>query len=167
MMNAFKPREPRQKVVLPAKMRAGAGQMEVCIRDISSRGMLVQAGTPPPRGTYVEILRPGCAIAGRVVWTKHHKFGILAQGRISVAAVLERRKVPRPGGGTPPTNQGGAIGIKPQADPAQRAARARARAAVLQYAAVGGAAALGALLLAFALYSSLSGTVAEVAQHLR
>ena len=48
MSMLFKPRETRQKVVLPARMRAGAGAVDVCIRDVSSRGMLIQAGVPPP-----------------------------------------------------------------------------------------------------------------------
>src|ERR1700754_200748 len=145
MSQTFRPREPRQKVVLPARMRAGAAQMDVCIRDISSRGMLVQAGTPPPRGTYVEILRPGYSVTGRVVWSKHHKFGIQSRDRISMAAVLERRKVPRPDGGVPPLDQsGGPVSFSRRADPALLAARARARAAFLQYAALGGAVTLGA-----------------------
>jgi hypothetical protein len=168
MSNAFKPREPRQKVVLPARMRAGAGQMEVCIRDISSRGMLVQAGVPPPRGTYVEIVRPGYSVTGRVVWVKQHKFGIQSRDRISIPAVLERRSVPRPGGGTAPFDQsGGPMRALPRADPAEQAARARARSALVQYAALGGAITVGALLLAFGLYRSLSGAFADVTHHLR
>jgi len=149
-------------------MRAGAGQVEVCIRDVSSRGMLVQAGVPPARGTYVEILRPGCSVAGRVVWSKHHKFGIETRGKISVAMVLDRRAVPRDGGGTPPVNQGGGpVRLSPRADPGEQAARARARAAFMQYAALGGAVTVGALLLAFALNRGLSDTFADVLSQLR
>jgi len=167
-MQDFRPRENRHKVVLPARMRAGAGQVDVCIRDISSRGMLIQAGVPPARGTYVEILRPGCSVTGRVVWSKHHKFGIEARGKISVAMMLERRTAPRDSGGTPPVNQGGGpVRLSPRADPAEQAARARARAAFMQYAALGGAVTVGALLLAFALYRGLSETFADVLSQLR
>src|SRR5437868_3701358 len=163
MSQHFKPREQRQKVVLPARMRAGAGQMDICIRDISSRGMLIQAGVPPPRGTYVEILRPACSVTGRVVWTKHHKFGIEAQDRIRITMVLERRTVPRAAGGTARLNQGGGpVRLAPRADPAEQAARARTRAAFLQYAALGSAVTIAALLLAAALYRSLSQTFGSV-----
>jgi hypothetical protein len=163
----FKPRETRQKVVLPARMRAGAGQVDVCIRDVSSRGMLIQAGVPPPRGTYVEILRPGYSVTGRVVWSKHHKFGIQSREKIRIAAVLERRSLPRPGGGEPPLNQsGGQVRLSPRLDPAQQAAQARARAAFLQYAALGGAVTLAALLLALSLFRGLSNTFADVVSHL-
>jgi hypothetical protein len=167
MSQHFKPREQRQKVVLPARMRAGAGQMDVCIRDISSRGMLIQAGTPPPRGTYVEILRPACSVTGRVVWTKHHKFGIEAQDKIRLTMVLERRTVPRATGGTAPLNQGGGpLRLAPRADPGAQAARARTRAAFLQYAALGGAVTIAALLLAAALFRGLSQTFGSVVDHL-
>jgi len=149
-------------------MRAGAGQIDVCIRDISSRGMLIQAGVPPARGTYVEILRPGCSVTGRVVWSKHHKFGIETRGKISIPMVLDRRAVPRDGGGTAPVNQGGGpVRLSPRADPAEQAARARARSAFLQYTALGGAVTVAALLLAFALYRGLSDTFADVLSQLR
>jgi hypothetical protein len=168
MLQTFRPREPRQKVVLPAKMRAGAAQVDVCIRDISSRGMLIQAGAPPPRGTYVEILRPGYSVTGRVVWSKHHKFGIQARESIRIASVLERRSGPRPGGGVPPLNQsGGPVRLTPRHDPEQQAARVRARASFLQYAALAGAVSFGALLLAYSLYRGLSDTFADVLRSLR
>jgi hypothetical protein len=162
----FKPRESRQKVVLPARMRAGAGQVDVCIRDVSSRGMLIQAGVPPPRGTYVEIVRPGYSVTGRVVWAKHHKFGIEARERIKVRALLERGATAGPDGGERPLKRSGGQARLPRVDPAQQAARARSRAAFLQYAALGGAATLGALLLAFGLYRGLAETFTNVLRHL-
>ncbi len=169
MSQIFRPREPRQKVVLPARMRAGAGQVDVCIRDISSRGMLIQAGVPPARGTYVEILRPGYSVTGRVVWSKQHKFGVEARGKISLAAVLERRSTPRAGAGTAPFNQSseGPVRPGPRHDPATQAARARARSAFLQYAALGGAVTVVALLFAFSLFRGLSDTFADVLGHMR
>jgi hypothetical protein len=147
-------------------MRAGAGQVDVCIRDISSRGMLIQAGVPPPRGTYVEILRPGCSVTGRVVWSKHHKFGIQVRERISIPLMLERRASARAGGGTAPLDQGSGPVRLSRADPAEQAARSRARAAFLQYVLLGGAVAIGALLIAYSLYCGLSETFADVLGHL-
>ncbi len=166
MSHLFKPRAPRQKVVLPARMRSGAGQMDVCIRDISSRGMLIQAGTPPARGTYVEIIRPGGSVTGRVVWSKQHKFGIQARGTIRIGAMLEQRNLGRAAGPAPPLNQsGGPVSLSPR-NPAQLAARARARSAFLQYAALACAITIAALLLAFGLYRGLSGIFTNVLGHL-
>ena len=165
-MQNFRPRENRHKVVLPARMRAGAGQVDVCIRDISSRGMLIQAGVPPARGTYVEILRPGCSVTGRVVWSKHHKFGIQVRERISIPLMLERRASARTDGGAPPLDQAGGPVRLPRIDPAEQAARARARAAFLQYAVLGAAVTIGALLIAYSLYRGLSETFADVLGHL-
>ncbi len=148
-------------------MRAGAGQVEVSIRDISSHGMLIQTDAPPPRGTYVEILRSGYSVTGRVVWSKQYRFGIEARGRISVSAVLERRSTPRSGGGKAPLNQsGGPVSLSPRADVAGQAARARARSALLQYAVLGGAAATAALMLAFGLYRGLADTFTDVIRQL-
>jgi hypothetical protein len=130
--------------------------------------MLIQAGVPPPRGTYVEIIRPGYSVTGRVVWSKQHKFGIQSRDRIRITSLLERRGQARPGGGTPPLNQsGGPVRLSPRRDPAQQAAYARARGALLQYAAVGTAVTVGALLLGFTLYRGLSDTFTEVLRHLR
>jgi hypothetical protein len=75
----LKPREPRQKVMIKARMRAAASWNDVCILDISVRGLSMQAAAPPRRGTYVEIRCGHHAIMARVVWTKHHRFGARTQ----------------------------------------------------------------------------------------
>lgn len=163
MSQTFRPREPRQKVVLPAKMRAGAGQVDVCIRDVSSRGLLVQAGAPPARGTYVEILRPGYAVTGRVVWSRQHKFGVEAQGTISLPRVLDRRRASPGPGVLPPLRQGRVR----RGRPAELAARSRAQGAFLQYVLLGGAVTFAAVLLASGLYRGLAHTFIGVVTYLR
>jgi hypothetical protein len=166
MSLAHKPREPRQKVVLPAKMRSGAAQVDVCIRDVSSRGMLLQAGTPPPRGTYVEILRPGYAIVARVVWAREHRFGVLARERISLASVLDRRSAIRPGPSLlPPLNQG-ARGRRRSPPAPPDAERSRARSAFFQFAALVLAAGTVAILLARLVYDHLAGMFEAVLRQL-
>jgi hypothetical protein len=83
-------REPRRKVLIRATMRAGGPKTDVCIRDISSRGLMAQAGTPPPRGTYVDLDCAGHQIVGLVVWRRERRFGIQTRERINVAAVAGR-----------------------------------------------------------------------------
>ena len=89
-------KDPRIKVVVRVRMRAGAMPSDACIRDVSSRGLLVQAGAPPVRGTLIELVGPFAPIVGRVVWTKGHRFGVQTQDRINVSALisgkLDRRK---------------------------------------------------------------------------
>lgn len=72
-------REPRTKDLIRASMRAGGPRAEICIRDISRRGLLVQAPRVPSRGTIVEIALPGYSFAGQVVWAKDRRFGIACE----------------------------------------------------------------------------------------
>jgi hypothetical protein len=83
-------REPRRKVLIRATMRAGGPKMDVCIRDISSRGVMAQAGTPPPRGTYVDLDCAGHQIVGLVIWRRERRFGIQTRERLNVAALAGR-----------------------------------------------------------------------------
>ena len=83
-------REPRRKVLIRATMRAGGPKTDVCIRDISSRGLMAQAGAPPPRGTYVDLDCGGHQIVGLVVWRRERRFGIQTRERINVAALAGR-----------------------------------------------------------------------------
>ncbi len=103
-------RESRQEVVLPARMRADADPVDICIRDISSRGMVVEAASPPPRGTYVEIWQPANTIAGRVIWVKDRRFGIRTRDPMDVGAIVDqlpqrRRAADSPEGASADTDQ--------------------------------------------------------------
>ena len=84
-------REPRRKVTIRATMRADGPPADVCVRDISSRGMMIQAGAPPPRGTYVEIACAGHEIVGIVVWRRAHRFGVNSCERIDASALARQR----------------------------------------------------------------------------
>ena len=110
----MKAREERRKVLIRARMRSSAIWGDVCILNISSRGMLLQSARPPGRGAYVEIRRGPHVIVGCVAWSKHHRFGIRSQDALFVDAIIagpgeaeqqrgpvayvavERRSVPRP-----------------------------------------------------------------------
>lgn len=84
----MKQREPRLKCVIKARVRLDGLWGDVCIRDISSRGMLLQAKSAPPRGTYVEVYRGRHAIVARVVWSKDNRFGVQTQDRLNPGALL-------------------------------------------------------------------------------
>ncbi|MCY7270572.1 MAG: PilZ domain-containing protein [Sphingomonas bacterium] len=107
----MKPREPRHKVLVRARIKAGASWHDACILNISSRGMLMQAAAPPVRGSYLEIRRGAQVIVARVMWCKLHRFGIKSQDVLSIDAIVanpdvastiattptvERRMVARP-----------------------------------------------------------------------
>jgi hypothetical protein len=107
----MKAREERQKVMMRARMRTGASWHDVCILNVSRRGVGIQAADPPPRGTYVEICRGNQTIVARVMWAKGHRAGLHSQDAIAIRALtsdaandleppgypaVERRRVARP-----------------------------------------------------------------------
>ena len=96
LCQGMKPREPRRSVVIQARMRLDGVWSDVCIRNISSRGMLLQAAAAPPRGTYVEIFRGRHSVVAQVRWCKDRRFGIHTRERMDVDAIInEPRGEPR------------------------------------------------------------------------
>lgn len=85
-------RDPRHKVLIRARMRAGGMPVDVCIRDVSARGLCVVSSAPPVRGTIVELTGSYGPIVGRVVWTNELRFGIEVRGRIDVGSIVASRQ---------------------------------------------------------------------------
>ena len=69
-------------------MRSGISWHDVCIMDLSRRGIGIQAAEPPSRGTYVEICRGTQVIVARVMWAKGHRAGLNSQDAIAVRALV-------------------------------------------------------------------------------
>jgi len=65
-------------------MRSGVSWHDVCILNLSGRGLGIQAAEPPPRGTYVEVCRGSHVIVARVMWARGHRAGLHSQDRILV-----------------------------------------------------------------------------------
>lgn len=102
-------REPRQKVLIEARVRCGASWSDACILNLSSRGMLMQAERAPTRGSYLEIRRGSQVVVARVVWSNAYRFGVRTQDIVSADQLIrdpapttktgaspERRREPRP-----------------------------------------------------------------------
>ena len=85
-----KRRHQRRKVLLPARLKQDSGWSDVCIRDISPKGLLVQGGSPPPRGAYVELRRGAHIIVAKVAWAKNQQFGLTTQDILSVDALIQQ-----------------------------------------------------------------------------
>jgi hypothetical protein len=84
-----KPRvEPRTKALVKARIRDGGAERDVCILDISTRGMLATTSRPPARGEYVELLVGGHMLVGQVKWSGERRFGLALRERISIAALV-------------------------------------------------------------------------------
>lgn len=83
----MKPRAPRRKVLVGARLRQSVGWDDVQILDLSTRGMQIRATVPPPKGSYVEVRRGHHVIVGRVVWTNGGRAGVATQDPLPVDAI--------------------------------------------------------------------------------
>jgi hypothetical protein len=81
-------RELRRRVVLPARLRAGAQWSETCILNISSRGLLIHSGRPAPKGTQVELHRGDHVIIARVMWCDGVKVGLQVEEKLPVQEII-------------------------------------------------------------------------------
>lgn len=89
----MKPREPRRKVLIPSRMNVDGVWVDVCIHNISSRGLLAKTERPPVPGTYVEIRRGTQIIIGRAVWRSGAHFGIRCQERLNVQVIINEPRL--------------------------------------------------------------------------
>lgn len=87
--------EPRTRATVRASMRDSHGAREICVIDISTRGMLATAARPPKRGDFIELTIGVNHLAGQVAWASERRFGVSLRERVSVTAVAEggRHKV--------------------------------------------------------------------------
>ena len=74
--------------MINARMRIGASWDDVCILNISPRGLSMQTAAPPPRGTYLEIRRGEHEIMACVMWANHHRFGVRTQDALVVDDII-------------------------------------------------------------------------------
>jgi len=87
--------ESRTRATVRAHIRDSLGRREICVIDISTRGMLATAARPPARGEFVELTIGMNKLAGQVVWASERRFGVTLRERVSVSAVAEggKRKI--------------------------------------------------------------------------
>src|SRR5262245_47095774 len=78
-------REHRHKVLIRSRMRAGGLPVDVCISNVSNRGVCAITATPPPRGTYVELTDTPFPIVVKVVWSSSRRCGIAVRDNIDLS----------------------------------------------------------------------------------
>jgi hypothetical protein len=74
--------------MIRARMRSALSWHDVCILNLSRRGLGIQSAEPPARGTYVEIWRASQIVLARVMWAKGHRAGLQSQDAIAVRALI-------------------------------------------------------------------------------
>jgi hypothetical protein len=167
----MKPREPRTKVIIKARMRLDGVWADVCIRDISSRGLLVQAASAPARNSYVEIYRGRQVIVARVVWTKDERFGVQTQDRLDIDAVIQEPDLSginyRKARVDSPTFERRTVPRQPSAqDLRWRAERSRHLSRAAEFACIGALTASAAILIFGGLSRSFAEPLAAVSASL-
>ncbi len=80
-------------MLIPSRMRLESRWLDVVIHNVSSRGLMAGCDAPPAVGSYVEIRRGTIVIVGRVQWNKGRFFGMRAQDRLSVKALVDEPRV--------------------------------------------------------------------------
>lgn len=83
-------------------MRVGASWADACILNLSSRGMLVQSGSAPLRGNYLEIRRGRHVVVARVIWSCNERFGVQTQEPVSAEELIREADDGLIGTGTAP-----------------------------------------------------------------
>lgn len=78
-------REPRQAVIIAARVRVSNIWFDTQIRNVSSRGMMIDLKMPVPRGTYIEVARKEWRTAARVAWFGDGRCGLQTQDRVHLA----------------------------------------------------------------------------------
>lgn len=151
-------------MIIPARMRNDGMWGDVCIRNISSRGMLVQAANPPPRGTYIEIFKARHVIVGRVMWRKDRRFGIHTRERIDVSAFVDDAAVAKTAGG--PATERRKDNRRTAAEAAQRIERSRRISAAFQFACVAACGFAAAFLTASAVRETLATPLEAISSRL-
>ena len=166
----MRPRELRLTVLIQARMRYEGYRVQVCIRNISSRGLLAQAAAPPPRGAYVEIFMPSQTIVGRVAWSNDRRFGIETQGRLDVGAILKAASIKGSVEIAPAVSFAELKSVPPRLTAggvAERLERSRRMSAAFQFGCIVACGIAAALLMASAVQETLSRPFESISSHLQ
>lgn len=126
-------------------MRLGADWKDVYFLNISSRGLLVQARSAPPQGSFIEFRRGSHVVVARVVWSQEMTFGVLAQDVIPVDAIIQDKPpaADSKGGSAQVSQERRAVPRQPSAAERHERSRYRARAMEFTMLAAAGAALAG------------------------
>ena len=82
----------RARVLLAAKLRVGAAENDVRLRDLSQKGALIEAKSVPPAGTEVVFCRGSICAPARIAWVGDGRAGIEFAYMIDESEVLVQLK---------------------------------------------------------------------------
>ncbi len=163
----FTKREARISVMLPVRIRLDSGWTDGCIRNVSSRGVLLQISSPPPKGSYIEIRRRDVVIVGQVRWLGQDCCGLRTQDKVPVEHLMANRdgaapNTPKPGDKDFVDRRATARVMTPQ----EAAEQNRLRARIFEKAVLVAAGVCGALVIATLMFETLQKSIGVVTAHL-
>lgn len=74
--------------MLPARLRLGTQWADVCILNVSSRGLMIQSARSGPLGSLIELRRGDHVIVARVVWREGARAGLQSEDRVPVEEIM-------------------------------------------------------------------------------
>lgn len=80
----------RARVLLSARIRVAGGDYDARLRDLSSKGALVECGAPAKAGDSVIFLRGEMHIPARVAWATDNRLGLQFERPVDESEVLVR-----------------------------------------------------------------------------
>jgi hypothetical protein len=89
---AGKRRAKRARVLLAARLRIGASEIDARLRDLSQKGALVECQAAPQVGSEVVFTRGSISVPARVAWTGQGKVGLEFAYMIDESEVLVQLK---------------------------------------------------------------------------
>jgi hypothetical protein len=168
LRNGMVEREVRRKVLIRSRMHSGSGWVDCCIHNMSSQGLMVAADDPPVVGAYVDIRRGTHVIIGRVRWRKDRFFGVRAQDRLPIDAIInEPRLAQRPtAAAVDGADRRAASRLSAEAAMARRIERNRWLSSSFQFGLLALAGVTGAAIAGHEVYQMLSRPAAAVTRAL-
>jgi len=85
---SHKSRELRRRILLAARARTSKGWSDVCILNISTRGLLIHGQSAAIRGSIIEVRHGEHVIVARVAWRSGSRLGLRAEERVPVEQIL-------------------------------------------------------------------------------
>ena len=82
----------RARVLLAAKIRAGAAEIDVRLRDLSQKGALVEGKGIPPLGSDIVFCRGSICVPARVAWASDGRAGLEFAYQVDETEVLVQLK---------------------------------------------------------------------------
>lgn len=90
-----RPRELRRRVLLRARVQASSGWSDVCILNVSSRGLMINApSVNAEKGSTIELRYSEHMIVATIVWRDGSRAGLKADERVPVDDLLARGQSP-------------------------------------------------------------------------